>query len=132
MDNFTIPSLPAGCACPGDTLNFTCTIADNLVVAIWSGSAFACQVSANPITILRAQFETSFTTQCGPLAVSDVSIDNSTGVMCYSSVLSANISTVMNRQTVKCSRDDIATGVIGSPHTLSVAGMICYELCTIY
>ena len=124
-NDFITPTLTNGCACPGDVLNYSCTFTEGLIIAIWSGTALTCPLSADRILLTVDLFQDNSGvggTQCGPLTVTSVSVDNSTGMLCYSSVVSANISTGMNSQTVSCSRNIIGN-VIGSPHMLSVAGM---------
>ena len=123
-DEFTPPNLSDGCACSGELLQYTCTMSGNIFAAIWSGTAFMCPSNENQRVILKSSFNNSLAigSGCGSFIVTNASVDNSTGNPCYYSEVSVNISTGMNRQTVRCSRDSV-NNAVGTPHTLSVAGM---------
>ena len=114
------PSLPTGCACPGDSLNYTCTVVGGSVT-IWSGTAFDCV--GNQIALLHSQFGTSAAAgACGSLSATGDSATDTSGQVCYSSTLTVPVSVSLNGLTVGCDREPPVT-VSGSPHTLSVAGI---------
>ena len=115
------PSLPTGCACPGDSLNYTCTVVGGSFT-IWSGTAFDCR--GNQIFLLHEHFGTSAADDaCGSLSATGDSVTDTSGQVCYSSTLRVPVSVSLNGLTVGCDREPPVT-VSGSPHTLSVAGMI--------
>ena len=115
------PSLPTGCACPGDSLNYTCTVVGGSST-IWSGTAFDCR--GDQISLLHEQFGISAAAgDCGSLSAIGDSVTDTSGQVCYSSTLTVPVSVSLNGLTVGCDREPSVT-VSGSPHTLSVAGIL--------
>ena len=111
------PSLPTGCACPGDSLNYTCTVVGGSFT-VWSGTALDCV--GNQIVLLHSQFETGAAAgACGSLSATGDSVTE----MCYNSTLTVPASVSLNGLTVGCDLEPEVT-VSGSPQTLSVAGML--------
>ena len=108
-ENLSPPILPNGmtCACPGDSLTYTCTVVGG-VATVWSGICSGISV----ITLLHARFgDGSAPGECdgGSIVGRGVSVVNDTGVNCYISELSFNASSDLNGRTVECSRDGVAT-----------------------
>ena len=115
------PSLPTGCACPGDSLNYTCTVVDGSNT-VWSGTAFDCV--GNQMVLLHSQFGTDAAVDaCGSLLATGDSATATSGQVCYSSTLTVPVSISLNGMAVGCHREPSVT-VSGSPHTLSVAGIL--------
>ena len=107
------------CACPGDSLTYTCTVVGGIVtqwISICSGGS--------SIALIHSQFgDGTPTGECdgGSIVVRGVSVVNDTGVNCYISELSFNASSDLNGTTVECNRngdDPIDTD------TVRVAGKI--------
>ena len=105
------------CACPGDSLTYTCTVVGGVVTqwrSICSGN--------EDITLLHTRFgDGSAAGECngGSIVARGVSVVDDTGVPCYISELSFNASSDFNGRTVECSRDGVDT--IGTD-TLRIAG----------
>ena len=100
------------CACPGDSLTYTCTVVGG-IVTLWIS-----------IALIHSQFgDGTPTGECdvGSIRGRGVSVVNDTGVNCYISELSFNASSDLNGKTVECIRD--GTDIIGT-HTVRVAGKI--------
>ena len=117
------PNLPTGCACPGDSLTYTCTVVDGSVT-FWSGTAFDCIGNQN-LVLLHIQFGTdTVTAVCGSLSATGDSATATSGQVCYSSTLTVPVSVSLNGLTVGCDHVEPGVNVSGSPHTLSVAGML--------
>ena len=118
-DNLSPPTLPNGmtCACPGDSLIYTCTVVGGGVTrwnSICSGN--------EDITLIHTLFSGgSESGECngGSIGGRGVSVVNDTGVNCYISELSFNASSDLNGRTVECSRDGV--GTIGTD-TVRIAG----------
>ena len=92
------------CACPGETLNFTCTIISTSgtsgAATIWNGSAFTC--SENEIPLLHNGFNSS-NGQSG-VCNNGAILARSVGVNgnCYTSQLRVTVSAGLNNKTVAC------------------------------
>ena len=118
-DNLSSPTLPNGmtCACPGDSLTYTCTVVGGFLTqwrSICSGNI--------PITLSHAEFDGgSAVGECngGSVVGRGVSVVNDTGVPCYISELSFNASPDLNGRTVVCVHD--VTDTIGTD-TVQIAG----------
>ena len=118
-DNLSPPTLPNGmtCACPGDSLTYTCTVVGG-VATVWRSICYG--ISA--IALLHAQFGGgSAVSDCdgGSIVGRGVSVVNDTGDPCYISELSFNASSDLNGRIVECSRDGLDT--IGTV-TVRIAG----------
>ena len=128
-DNLSSPTLPNGmtCACPGDSLIYTCTVIGGALTewgSICSGNAI--------ITLAHVRFgDGSALSVCdgGSIVGRGVSVVNDTGVNCYISELSFNASSNLNGRTVECSRDGVD---ISGTDTVRIAGKKMFWVSTIY
>ena len=92
----------AMCACPGEVLTYTCTIAGG-EVTIWGGSAFDCE--ENEIILDHREFNNGTSGKCNDGAIVGQSVDiNGT---CYTSQLNVTVSKGLNNKTVNCSSDSV-------------------------
>ena len=125
------PSLSTSCACPEVSLNYSCTLGGGSNT-VWSGTVFTGRCGGNEIALRHSLFETGIADViCGTLRAFSVSFTNTSGQLCYSSILTVPVSISLNGQTVRCSRDPSGATVSGSPHTLSVAGIaLCLKILT--
>lgn len=125
------PSLSNGrlCYCPGENKTFTCNVLGGILTE-WSGTSFDCPTSSNAISLIHDRIEDGTAIGIctnGALSISNTSVNTSASPNCYTSVLSATVSSNMDGQTVQCARDG-TSNVIGS-FTLRVAGIfIVYTL----
>ena len=104
------------------SLTYTCTVVDGSVT-FWSGTAFDCR--GNQIVLLHSQFGTGEAAGvCGSLSAIGDSATATSGQVCYSSTLTVPVSVSLNGLTVGCDHVEPGVNVSGSPHTLSVAGML--------
>ena len=95
------------CACVGETLNYTCTVAVDAGSAtgstLWKGSAFMC--AGNEISLIHASFMdgTPESRGCngGDIVARSVGVEG----MRYTSELEVRISAELNGKTVNCSWD---------------------------
>ena len=118
-DNLSSPTLPNGmtCACPGDSLTYTCTVVGG-ALTVWSS---ICS-GHSAITLIHTRFgDGSAVDECngGSVVGRGVSVVIDTGVNCYISELSFNASSDLNGRTVECIRDGV--GTIGTD-TVRIAG----------
>ena len=104
-------------ACPGEVVNYTCTVVDStsnppIGSSAWKGTAFNCPA------LLHSQFNTALSETCTGGAITAESI----GVVdnCYTSRLMVNVSPALNETTVECTLSGAT--VVGS-RTLLIAGM---------
>ena len=111
-------------ACPGEVVNYTCTIVDTsgnppIGSSVWRGTAFNCPGSANEIALRHSLFSTSGasgTCNNGALTAESVGVvDN-----CYTSRLMVTVSPALNETTVECTLS--GERVVGSS-TIVIAGM---------
>ena len=106
--------------CPGEVVNYTCTIVDTSDVAssLWRGTAFSCPTTSNVIPLSHVLFNTGVAGTCnnGAITAESVSVvDN-----CYTSRLMVTVSDGLNETSVVCSLSLSGMGVGSS--TLLVAG----------
>ena len=104
-------------ACPGEVVNYTCTIVDTsgnppIGSSLWRGTAFNCPGSSNAISLSHSLFNTSGgasgTCNSGALTAENVGVvDN-----CYTSRLMVTVSSVLNGTTVECTLSGVR--VVGS------------------
>ena len=100
ITNRSSPSID--CACPGDQLQFDCSVADG-VATIWRGTAFNCHGVSNSIILRHSRFNLS-----EPAAgeCNDRIVAHSIGVSdTFISQLSVNVTEEMNNKTIECVRD---------------------------
>ena len=108
-------------ACPGEVVNYTCTIVDSAGIGstFWRGTAFNCPTSSNIISLTHSLFSTSGVSgTCTNGAITAESI----GVVdnCYTSGLMVTASVGLNETTVECTFSGVR--VVGS-RTILIAGM---------
>ena len=108
-------------ACPGEVVNYTCTIVDSAGIGstFWRGTAFNCPTSSNIISLTHPLFSTSGVSgTCTNGAITAESI----GVVdnCYTSGLMVTASVRLNETTVECTFSGVR--VVGS-RTILIAGM---------
>ena len=109
-------------ACPGEVVNYTCTVVDTTGTTFWRGTAFNCPTTSNVIALTHALFNTGVSGTCNNGAITGESVnvvDN-----CYTSRLMVTVSVGLNETTVECSMSVSDVGVGNS--TLLVAGMYMY------
>ena len=103
-------------ACPGEVVNYTCTIVDTsgnppIGSSVWRGTAFNCPGSGNLISLNHPLFSTSGATgTCnnGAITAESVSVvDN-----CFTSRLMVTVSVELNETTVECTLS--GTRVVGN------------------
>ena len=110
-------------ACPGEVVNYTCTIVDTsgnppIGSSLWRGTAFNCPTSSNGISLRHSLFSTSGATgTCNNGAITAESV----GVVdnCYTSRLMVTVSSELNETTVECTLSGVR--VVGS-RTMLIAG----------
>ena len=113
--------------CPGETTSFTCTVVDSSrsSITVWTGTAFDnFDCDLNVIVLLHEEFQSGMVDMCSD---GDV-VAHATGVDgdCYTSNLTAVLSPQLDGTTIQC---QLAVTTIGSPYTLTVAGMqIIYNI----
>ena len=125
-DSFQLSLEDAGrqYACPGEVVNYTCTIVDTsgnppIGSSIWRGTAFNCPTSSNAISLAHSSFNTSGASgSCTGGAITAESV----GVVdnCYTSRLMVTASVGLNETTVECTLSGLR--VVGS-RTILIAGM---------
>ena len=111
-------------ACPGEVVNYTCTIVDTsnppIGSSVWRGTAFNCPVVFNGISLRHSSFSTSggATGTCASGAITAESV----GVVdnCYTSRLMVTVSPALNETTVECTLSGVR--FVGS-RTILIAGM---------
>ena len=116
MNTFTPPPSDAAmCACPGDILNFFCTVMGG-GATIWRGSAFDC--TSNEIVLRHANFVPRTSESCNGENI----IGESTGVdgTCYSSRLNVTVSSDLNGQTIGCYGNSNASMIQIGENSLSI------------
>ena len=110
-------------ACPGEVVNYTCTIVDTsgnppIGSSVWRGTAFDCSGSANRISLAHLLFSTSGdsgTCTSGAITAESVGVvDN-----CYTSRLMVTASPALNGTTVECTLSNVR--VVGS-NTIPLTG----------
>ena len=107
-------------ACPGEVVNYTCTIVDSAGVGstLWRGTAFNCPPS-NVISLTHSLFSTSGgsgTCTGGAITAESVNVvDN-----CYTSELMVTVSVGLNETTVECTLSSVIA--VGS-RTILISGM---------
>ena len=117
-------------ACPGEVVNYTCTIVDTsgnppIGSSVWRGTAFDCPGSSNEISLRHSLFSTSGasagTCTSGALTAESVGVvDN-----CFTSKLMVNVSSGLNETTVECTLSGVR--VVGS-RTILLTGAYIYIL----
>ena len=102
-------------ACPGEVVNYTCTVVDTsnppIGSTFWRGTAFNCPGSANVILLGHSSFSTSGATgTCTGGAITAESV----GVVdnCYTSRLMVTVSVGLNGTAVECTLSGVR--VVGS------------------
>ena len=110
-------------ACPGEVVNYTCTVVDTsnptIGSTLWSGTAFNCPTSSNEISLRNSLFNTSRpSASCTGGAITAESV----GVVdnCFTSRLMVTASFGLNETTVECTLSGVR--VVGS-RTILIAGM---------
>ena len=111
-------------ACPGEVVNYTCTIVDTsgnppLGSSVWRGTAFNCPGSSNEISLRNSLFITSGASGAcnnGAITAESVGVVNN----CYTSRLMVTVSVGLNETTVECTLSGVR--VVGS-RTIQIAGM---------
>ena len=108
IENVKLNSPPnAICACVGETLNYTCTIAVDPGTptgsTVWSGSAFMC--AGNEISLIHERFDDG-TPASGGCNGGDI-VARSVGVegMNYTSELDVTVRDGLNGRAINCSWD---------------------------
>ena len=118
-------------ACPGEVVNYTCTVVDTsnppIGSSLWRGTAFNCPGSANEISLRHSLFNTtgtSGTCTSGAITAESVGVvDN-----CFTSRLMVTVSSELNETTVECTLSGVTS--VGS-QTILLTGVYIH-LCTIY
>ena len=89
------------CACPGDVLNFTCTVI-GIGNTLWRGSTFNCPDTTNEIILRHSQFSRSDGTSgnCNNGAIVARSMDVVGN--CFRSQLDVSVSASFNNRNVQC------------------------------
>lgn len=97
-----------GCACPGDTLTFTCNAVGG-GATIWRGTAFNCSEENNQIRLRHSQFASAdgVVGSCNKGAIVGQSIGKENN--CYSSRLNVSIDVLFNNKTVECVQDSFSS-----------------------
>ena len=93
--------LTSGCACPGDTLTYECTVVGGpRGVTVWTGSGFDC--AANEIVLSHKRFLNGTFGSCnnGAIVARSVSVEGNN----YISQL--NVSSDIAGKTIKCLYDN--------------------------
>ena len=107
--------------CPGEVVNYTCTIVDTTggLTTFWRGTAFSCSATSNVIPLTHALFNSGISGMCTNGAITAASV----GVVdnCYTSRLMVTVSPALNETTVECTLSLSGMGIGNS--TLLVAGM---------
>ena len=95
----------ASCACPGDVLTYTCSIAGG-GITLWDGTAFDCPSRLNAILLLHIQFAFGTSGSCNDEAI----VARSIGVnsSCYISELNVTVSSSLHSKAIRCTH---ASGV---------------------
>ena len=115
-------------ACPGEVVNYTCTVVDTsgnppIGSSAWRGTAFNCPRASNVISLGHSLFNSSIgvTGTCtnGAITAESVGIVNT----CFKSKLMVNVSSALNETTVECTLSGLR--VVGS-HTILIPGMLYY------
>ena len=121
-------------ACPGEVVNYTCTIVDTsgnppIGSSLWRGTAFNCPATSNVISLSHPLFSTSGGTSgtCTSGAITAESV----GVVdnCYTSRLMVTVSPALNETTVECTLSGVR--VVGS-RTILIAGTGKYAIVVFY
>ena len=102
-------------------MSFTCTVTDSSVssITVWTGTAFDnFDCDLNVIVLLHEEFQNGAVDMCSDGEV----VAHATGVSgdCYTSNLTVVLSPQLNGTTIECQH---VVTTIGSPYTLTVAGM---------
>ena len=108
-NKLVVPS-NAQCACPDDVLTFTCTVVGP-GNTIWSGTAFNCPSTSNEIILRHSQFAspgTSGNCNSGTITARSLGVEND----CFRSELNVTASASLNKKTVQCQHNSIASGTI--------------------
>ena len=108
-------------ACPGEVVNYTCTVVDTsnppIGSSVWRGTAFNCPTSSNEIFLRHSLFNTSGATDTctgGAITAESVGVvDN-----CFTSRLMVTVSPGLNETTVECTLSGVSVG----SRTLLLAG----------
>ena len=89
------------CTCPGDILNFTCTVI-GIGNTLWRGSTFNCPDTTNEIILRHSQFSGSEGTSgnCNNRAIVAQSVDVVDS--CFISQLNVTVSESFNNRNVQC------------------------------
>ena len=111
-------------ACPGEVVNYTCTIVDTsnplIGFSVWNGTAFNCPVSSNEISLRHSSFSgASGTCTGGAITAESVGVVNN----CFTSRLMVTVSDGLNGTTVECTLSAVVS--VGN-HTILLAGTL-YE-----
>ena len=105
----------SGCACPGDTLTYECTVV-GAGFTIWTGSAFNCSNSNHEISLLHNRFSSTKGDygSCSNRAIVGRSL--SAEGSSYTSQLNVTITPDTAGKTIECLHDDglVATLVFAS------------------
>ena len=121
-------------ACPGEVVNYTCTIVDTsgnppIGSSLWRGTAFNCPGSGNVVSLGHSLFNSSagVTDTCNSGAITAESV----GVVdnCYTSRLMVTVSPALNETTVECTLSGVR--VVGS-RTILIAGTGKYAIVVFY
>lgn len=111
----------ATCACPEETLTYTCNIVGG-GNTLWGGTAFNCPSTSNEIILRHSQFSEGHSGTCsnGVLMGRTIGVTNTN---CYTSQLQVDVSTSLNYTTVRCTHDSINSGqmLIGNVSTIKIA-----------
>ena len=107
--------------CPGEVVNYTCTVVDNAgtLNTFWRGTAFSCSATSNVIVLANVLFNAGVSGTCtnGAITAEGVGVvDN-----CYTSRLMVTVSPALNETTVECAMSLSGVGVGNS--ILLIAGM---------
>ena len=119
---FIIAPLEAGCACPDETLIFTC-VTQGGIRTEWRGSAFNCPDTQNQILLRHIRNTSSQTFQCNDGSITGRLLNVSDD--CYTSQLNITVTARVNNEIVQCmhTSDTAVPAVpVGSARILQISG----------
>ena len=118
-----VPPNNVQCACPGDVLNFTCTVI-GIGNTLWRGSTFNCPDTTNEIILRHSQFSrsegTSGNCNNGAIVARSIGVESD----CFTSQLNITVSAGLTNKTVQCDHNSAGgTASVGTSTLNVITGM---------
>ena len=116
--------LTSGCACPGDTLTYKCTVVGGILggATVWKGTAFDCPL--NEIALLHPRFTSAIGTygvcNSGAIVARSFSVEGNN----YTSQLNVTFTSDIAGETIMCVHDTISSNIIQLSAVIPTTGNI--------